>query len=85
VALGSPHLKPAYAPEREEQLLFTLPGQAGWADPNSPHRCGGCAHWLKARGAAGRCSEFTRMMRKKGPLVPASARVCRSFSPRDPS
>jgi hypothetical protein len=68
-------------PGLQERIAVTIAGQAGWADPNSRYHCLQCRFWDAASKSAKarRCVVYTRMMRRKGPAVPAEAHACPYF------
>jgi hypothetical protein len=71
----------AYSPEIEQALLYTAAGQATYAVPGSPHRCGDCVHWRKSKAAGkGRCAEYARPMQgRQGAMLRAAQTACRAF------
>jgi hypothetical protein len=85
--IGHQNRTQAYAPAFETALLYTAPGQADWADPDTSFVCGDCVNFFrKTKGAAkGRCLEYSRLMRgKQGATLGAAQQACRRFA-RDPA
>jgi hypothetical protein len=79
--IGPQYRRPAYEPTLERALLYTAPGQADWAVPDSPYACRDCLHW-RASGAhgEGRCAEYARRMQGcPGASLRAGQRACRAF------
>jgi hypothetical protein len=78
--IGPHYRRAAYRPELERALLYTAPGQADWAVPDSPYACGGCLHWRERAPGKGRCAEYARRMQgRHGALLRAGQRACRAF------
>jgi hypothetical protein len=66
---------------------LTVAGMADKAMPGSPHRCGGCMHWLRDHGSwgEGRCAEYQHRMRgrrgRRGAKIKATQVACKLWVP----
>jgi hypothetical protein len=80
--IGLANRTQAYSDAFETALVYTVAGQADWADPCSPFTYGACAHWRasKAKGK-GKCAEHARLMRgRESAVLRASQQACRRFA-----
>jgi hypothetical protein len=79
--IGPEHRTRAYGDAFENALIYTVPGMASLAVPDSPHHCGDCAHWrASVAQGKGRCAAYARLMRgRRGAVLSGFQTACKLF------